>query len=176
MDVRVNKGAWIAATGTQSWHAAVDLSQLPDGEVEVECRARDSSGKQETSDFSFVTLIKSANVPPRTMYAIAPQAQLAPNETAVIRIQDARGHDLYGLSMRVAKGEMQNVNSPVSLVLGKSGQVEVEFEKSGFAPASAVLVGSGGFDFTLVLIAIVLVALAIAIYFLFGRALPGRHK
>ncbi len=169
VDVRVAGKQWVAASGTESWHAEIDLSQAPEGTVDIECRARENGGKAETSDFSYITIVKSPNAAPRKMYGVSPTL-VAPNETFKLHIYDPRAHDLYGVRVMVGNKEMKG-DSPFEITLGGSGPTVISFEKAGYEPSSITVVGQGGNEAAYLLLVAFVVLVAALAYFFFGKKL-----
>ncbi|MCX6770039.1 MAG: PQQ-binding-like beta-propeller repeat protein [Candidatus Micrarchaeota archaeon] len=166
VEARANGGSWVLASGTTNWTANIDVSSLPDGSMKLECRATDSSGKSESGDFSSLSLIKMQGAPLRTVSVISPQ-KVSPNETFSVFVKDGNGVDLRSLSVSVGDKKTTE-DSPFSLSLGKSGQVEITIEKGGYQKTSFIVVGVGeSSPFTIPIVLIVAVAAILIAYKLF---------
>jgi outer membrane protein assembly factor BamB len=155
VEVRLEEGSWQPARGKEDWHASVDFTGKPFGAFSIECRVTDSSGKQQSGDYSSITLVKGQIVPLQKMAILAPP-QAGMNETISISVRDSRGADLTGVTLSVS-GEKNTGDSPFSVVLGKSGSVPITIEKPGFEPVSFMIIGTGGDNFLLPIIALVVV-------------------
>ena len=142
VEVRLEGGNWQATRGKEDWHASVDFTGQPLGAYTVECRVTDSSGVQQSSDYSSITLVKGQVVPLQKMSVLAP-SEAGMNETITISAQDSRGAQLTGVALTVGSAK-QNGDSPFSVVLGKGGNVPIALEKPGFEPVSFMIVGTGG--------------------------------
>lgn len=141
VEVRANGGNWAIASGTDSWKATIDVSSLPDGQVLLECRSRDSSGKTESGTYSMLSVIKMQNAPLAKM-AVSSPARVDRNETFAISVKDKDGNHLEGLSIAI-NGEKISESSPFSVLLGRSGPVDISIEKPGFEKVSFTVTGTG---------------------------------
>ena len=169
VEVREGGGPWSAAYGTGEWYAPVDFSGVPEGAVAVECRAIDSSGAREESDYSSITLVVSQSAPLQKMDVSAP-VQAGYNESFIISAKDSRGNELHGISVKVGTASAVK-DSPVQVVLGKTGPVALELDKPGFEPFAFTVTGTGGGSILLPAVAIVAI-LALA-YFLLRKRIGG---
>ncbi|MFA6327963.1 MAG: PQQ-binding-like beta-propeller repeat protein [Candidatus Micrarchaeia archaeon] len=142
VEVRLEDGNWQAANGADDWRVNVDFTGKPFGAFKVECRVRDSSGNQQSGDYSSITLVKGQGVPLQEMYVSAP-SEAGMNETITISARDSRGLELTDVTLGVS-GQKKTGSSPFSVVLGKSGAVPVTIEKPGFEPVSFTIAGIGG--------------------------------
>ena len=173
VEVRAGNGNWMAASGTEGWHATLDFSGTPTGPVEVQCRATDNAGKTESGTFSSITLVKTTNAPLKRMFVSAPSG-VAANESFNISVVDERGLDMYGVSLTL-DGEVKKAgDSPFSIVLGKAAPVQMLVEKEGYEPVSLTVAGQGGGNFLAGIIIVVLVMAAFAAYLLFGKRLLAK--
>ena len=161
VDVRLEGGNWQAARGKEDWRTTVDFTGQPFGAFRVECRVTDSSGKQQSGDYSSITLVKGQTVPLQKMSVSAP-SEAGINETITISARDSRGKDLAGVALSVS-GEKNTGDSPFLVMLGKSGSVPVVIEKPGYEPVSFAIVGTGGGS-PLIPIFMVLVVCALAFF------------
>jgi len=163
VEVRLEGGDWQAARGKEDWHATVDFTGKPFGAFQVECRVTDLSGKQQSGDYSSITLVKGQVVPLQKM-SVASPSEAGMNETISISARDSRGMELTGVTLSVS-GKQNTGDSPFSVVLGKSGNVPVSIEKPGFEPVSFVIIGTGGDSPVIPIIALAVVcALAFFAY------------
>jgi len=142
VEVRIDGSNWQPARGKEDWRANVDFTSQPFGAFRVECRVTDLSGKQQTGDYSSITLVKGQSVPLQKMAVLAPSGA-GMNETINISARDSRGLELTGVALSVA-GVKKEGESPFSVVLGRSGSVPILIEKPGFEPVSFVIIGTGG--------------------------------
>lgn len=172
VEIRLNGGRWAAANGTTDWHASVDFSGVEVGAATVECRVRDSDGRMDTQDYSYLVLLKSESAPLNKMYATAPKSA-GMDERFSVEATDSRGHDLRNVTISVG-GATSFGDSPFSVVLGRGGLVTISLDKPGFEPQSLVVTGRGGTDW-LPIIALLLLAAA-AGWFLFGKKLLAKKK
>ena len=161
VEVRLEGGDWQAADGKESWRANVDFTGKPLGAFSLECRVTESSGKQQSGDYSSITVLKGQFVPLQKMEVSAPP-EAGMNETIAISARDSRGVELTGVNLSVS-GVKQEGSSPFSVVLGKSGSVPILLEKPGYEPVSFIIVGTGG-DNILVPIIALLVICALAFF------------
>ena len=155
VEVRIEDGNWQMARGKEDWRANVDFTGRPFGAFRVECRVTDSSGKQQSGDYSSITLVKGQLVPLQKMSVIAPP-EAGMNETINISARDSRGADLTGVTLSVA-GVKNEGESPFLVLLGKSGAVQISIEKPGFEPVSFAIIGTGGDGPLLPVIALVVI-------------------
>lgn len=167
VEVRADGGQWMTAAGTDRWYAPVDFSGVKPGAVTVECRALDRSGKREEGDYSFTTLVVSESAPVQRMSVSAPQ-EAAYNESFAITAKDGRGENLHGVKITVGDSEPETKNSPVKVILGKTGRSQITLEKAGFEPVSFSVNGTGGGDLLTPLL-VVLAVLAAAFLLLRKR-------
>lgn len=156
VEARIEGEAWQRAAGSEEWRADLDFTRLPYGAFKVECRAADSSGSIQSGDYSSITLVKSQGVPLQKIYVSAP-ASAGKDEKVEISLKDARGIELSGVALSVA-GEEKQGDSPFSIALGKSGQVQLTASKPGFEAASFTIQGEGGADLLTPILALIVVA------------------
>ncbi|MCX6770530.1 MAG: PQQ-binding-like beta-propeller repeat protein [Candidatus Micrarchaeota archaeon] len=153
VEVRLEGGNWQPANGLEDWRAKVDFTGQPFGAYRVECRVTDLSGKQQSADYSSITLVKGQSVPLQKMSVLAP-SEAGINETITISARDSRGVELTGVALSVG-GVKEDGDSPFSVVLGKSGSVPISIEKPGYEPVPFVIIGTGGDNFLIPILALV---------------------
>ncbi|MCX8175006.1 MAG: PQQ-binding-like beta-propeller repeat protein [Candidatus Micrarchaeota archaeon] len=170
VEVRLEGAGWVRANGTERWHAVLDMRQAQEGAVNIQCRASDESGKAETDDYSFITLIKSESAPLRKMFIVAPP-QVGQNESFILSVQDEYGRQLRGVLLKLDADEVKG-DSPFSVVLGKSGLVKIGAEKDGFESSPITVRATGGSEIVVVAVFLLLV-LAAAFYFFGWKRLKG---
>ncbi|MFA6907755.1 MAG: PQQ-binding-like beta-propeller repeat protein [Candidatus Micrarchaeia archaeon] len=156
VEVRLEDGNWVPAHGREDWRASVDFTGHPFGAYKVECRVMDSSGKQQSGDYSSITLVKGQFVPLQKMSVAAP-LQAGINETIEISARDSRGEELTGVTLGVS-GQEHTGDSPFLVVLGKSGSVPVAIGKPGYEPVSFAITGTGGDSLLAPILALVVLA------------------
>jgi len=165
VEVRTGGGQWSPAGGKEAWRASVDLSPHPYGEVKVECRATDASGKVETGEYSVLSIIKSENAPRQRMFISLPkQAKLG--EEIVLSVKDERGNDARGIKA-VLGGEEKGGDSPLSFKMDSEGRKRLLIEKSGFENIHGEIEVQGEGPGLLPIAGVAI--LAIGAYFLFIR-------
>ena len=118
VEVRLEDGNWQPARGKEAWHAAMDFTGKPFGAFRMECRVTDSSGKQQTGDFSSIMIVKGQTVPLQKMSVSAPP-EAGMNETINISARDIRGMELTGVALSVS-GEKNTGDSPFPWCLAKA--------------------------------------------------------
>ena len=169
VDVRMGSGPWETASGTDTWYAPVDFGQAQQGGVTVQCRASDSSGTGRETDYSSLQLVVSDIASTQKMAVSAPQ-EAGYNESFIISAKDSRGNELHGVSVKVGDASAVK-DSPVQVVLGKTGQVPVSLEKPGFDTYYFTVNGTGGSSPVLPLLAVA--AIAALAYFFVRKRLPS---
>jgi len=163
VELRLEDGIWQSVRGTEEWRATADFTNKPFGAFRVECRVTDSSGTQQSGDYSSIVLVKGQSVPLQKMSVSAPPSS-GMNDVINISARDSRGVELTGVALFVA-GVKKDGDNPFSVALGKSGNVPISIEKSGFEPVSFIIVGTGGDNPLLPVFALVVIcALAFFAY------------
>jgi len=171
VEVRAGDGQWMTAVGTGKWYAPVDFSEVKPGAIVVECRALDRSGKREEGDYSFTTLVVSESAPVQKM-AVTSQQEAAYNESFAITAKDGRGESLHGVKIIVGNSEPEVKDSPIKVILGKTGKSQITLEKDGFETISFSVNGTGGSDLLTPLL--VLLAVLAAAFFLLRKKIAER--
>lgn len=172
VEVRTNKGDWVAAEGKGVWHASIDFTPVQPGAVTVECRARDNAGNLESGEYSFLMLIKSDTVPLQKMYLASP-SDVDPKKSFNISVKDARGLDLRGVAFSIG-GENKTSDSPLEVTLGRSGIVPITIAKPGFEPLSFTISGRGGSEILIIGAVAFVVVLALAYFFVIRKMLQKK--
>jgi outer membrane protein assembly factor BamB len=169
VEVRIAGGQWLPAQGAENWRASVDFSGAQEGAVAVECRVRDTAGRQDEEGYSSLSLIKMAEAPPQKMYVSAP-GQVGPNQTFSISATDSTGRQLYGLQVAYL-GKNASAQSPFNASFGgRAGAVGISIEKNGFEPAYLTIVSSeSGGALGALIPAIAILAIVAAAFVLMGR-------
>jgi len=165
VEVRLEDGDWQLARGKEDWRANVDFTGQPFGAFRVECRVTDSSGTQQAGEYSSIVLVKGQFVPLEKMSVAAP-SEAGMNETITISARDSRSRELTGVTLSVA-GVKKEGDSPLLVMLGKSGSVPILIEKPGFETVSFAITGTGGDSPLIPILAIV--ALAVIAFFAYKK-------
>lgn len=163
VEVRAGGGSWQAASGKEDWKAVVDFSQFPDGEVKLECRASDASGRTESGEYSSITVAKMADAPLEKMSVTAP-TNVEENGAILVEAKGAGGAHLSGLYVKAGSEETVQ-SSPFEISVSSPCIIPITISKDGYEPVSfSVLVGGGAPPVLLFGGLIVLAVVAFAIY------------
>lgn len=171
VEVRLDKGAWVPASGAEEWFASVDFTGRAPGGYTIDCRATDKSGRSETGEYSALTLIKQAALAPQKMYISAP-ATVGSAENFTLAVTDGRGANLRGVTVIIGDVEKTD-KSPFAVQLGKTGPVEIRAEKPGYLPETVTIEGRGEGDLLLPIIVLIILAAA-AYFFVIKRFMAGK--
>ena len=172
VELRVENGDWVAASGAEDWYASIDFTGKAPGAYKLECRATDKTGRSETNHYSSITVVKQDSLPAQKLYVSAP-SEVRDKDNFTLYVTDSDGNDLHGVTITI--GDVKKTDtSPFSIQLGKTGPVEIGASKPGYDPAKAVVVGVG--EGNIFVPVIIVIAVAAAGYFFFIRKPKEKSK
>ncbi|MEM0437979.1 MAG: PQQ-binding-like beta-propeller repeat protein [Candidatus Micrarchaeia archaeon] len=161
VQVRVNDGGWITATGKESAYVGqVSTSVMALGENTIYCRVVSGDG-EEREPYSAVNVVRKAAG--REMNVKMPS--WAGYKTKVsIAVSDASGKPLDHVSIMLGKTKYTNVNGTLEVVPAERGDYHVEVRRPGYKPFTGTI--TVGDDYTPIIVMFMLVALLIAVFYI----------
>jgi hypothetical protein len=163
VQVSVNGGPWVPASGSKSWYADINPADYGFGLMTLMCRASDQS---DARFLPSVRMYRNPDMQKNTFNVNVPSGMASGKEYAILAY-DALNASVRGFNISINNGPNTTISSNrFSFTPSSSGDYTVRLSKDGFDDYTFVI-SVGGMPLWLMLV-IAFIVIMIALYFFFS--------